>query len=264
MTDHPLDLRPHEVRAALDGRLSLIVRPLENVPPAPEPDCHPKHVQKHEAPYLDAYCSQHRTDTNPRGMSRFWNWWQVDDRMCWPQFEVQFAPGDRLWCRETWRIGAWHYNNATVALDYVDGPRKEWLDVDDIDQLHRLIDESREDARKANVRLSDLTYYEYTWPPGHSPTRWRPSITMPRWASRLTLTVSDVDVKRVQEISPKEARSTGVDPVHMAPGGPYGNPSDGWLDYREGFKRQHQDAWDRNPWCAFYSVTVQEGGEVSA
>ena len=40
--------------------------------------------------------------------------------------------------------------------------------------------------------------------------RWTPGIHMPRWASRLTLRITDVRVQRVQEITPEDAISEGT------------------------------------------------------
>lgn len=56
--------------------------------------------------------------------------------------------------------------------------------------------------------------------------KWRPSIFMPRWASRITLEITDVRVQRVQEISLEDADAEGVSVYDST--GEYGDV----LDYR--------------------------------
>lgn len=77
--------------------------------------------------------------------------------------------------------------------------------------------------------------------------RWRPSIHMPRWASRLTLRVTGVRVQRLQEISCADAACEG-----MGFHGCMGIPGDKeWL--RMHFQQLWEDingveSWGANPW----------------
>lgn len=121
-------------------------------------------------------------------------------------------PGDRLVVREKWRIGAWDEDRGAVAIDYFDGPRREWIEVPDPtldgELFNRLWQQSTDDARAAGLTPDDDG--RYRWAPGESPCRWRPSIHMPRWASRITLEITDVRVERLQDISEADAVAEGV------------------------------------------------------
>jgi hypothetical protein len=70
--------------------------------------------------------------------------------------------------------------------------------------------------------------------------KWRPSIHMPRWASRITLEVTDVRVERLQDISEADAQAEGVytDPACPA----YDAYAQLWDEINGA------GSWDANPW----------------
>lgn len=72
---------------------------------------------------------------------------------------------------------------------------------------------------------------------------WRPSIHMPRWASRITLEIASVRVERLQDISRGDAMAEGCPFPNMAAGP---DPSD-W--YRELWNEINgPNSWAANPW----------------
>lgn len=81
-----------------------------------------------------------------------------------------------------------------------------------------------------------------------NPQRWRPSIHMPRWASRLTLRITDVRVQRVQEISEEDAAAEGVERTHA--GGPWGEESliESFSALWDSIYAKRGYGWDANPW----------------
>lgn len=91
--------------------------------------------------------------------------------------------GDRLWVRETWAQvegppGVIHVGHVLYRADACDNSGKRW----------------------SSVRPGD--------PDGE--VRWKPSIHMPRWASRLTLDVTGIRAERLQDISEEDAIAEGV------------------------------------------------------
>ncbi len=82
---------------------------------------------------------------------------------------------------------------------------------------------------------------------------WTPSIHMPRWASRITLEVTEVRVERLQDISEADARSEGV------------TPADCCDAHYHGFRLLWESingpgSWDANPWVWVMSFR-KAGGE---
>ena len=118
-----------------------------------------------------------------------------------------YQPGDILYVRETWRVGAWDIFNQMIAFDYKDGTCGELTYIHDQELFERLVNQSREDARKAKC---DYNGVDFVWEKGKSPCRWHPSIHMPKEAARIWLKVTDVRVERLQEITEAGAEAEGA------------------------------------------------------
>lgn len=144
-------------------------------------------------------------------------------------------PGDRLWVREAFRSGA--------ALDKVNpAGLKPACDPLDVPLLYLADDSDRDGHRIDNF--------------GSRWGRYRHARFMPRWASRLTLEVTEVRVERLHAITDDDAKAEGVE---AAPFCKAGRPPG--MEHVEAFEdlwgaiNGNRAAWVSNPWV--WAVTFR-------
>jgi hypothetical protein len=142
---------------------------------------------------------------------------------------LKYLPGDLLWVREAWGH-----------------------DAPDLETLRAVL----EDALPGGRHYGPYYMADGDWATNHT-LKKRPSIHMPRWASRVTLRVKAVKVERLQAISWDDARAEGL--RWVAPTYGIDGLASSWSsDPRESFRAlwnsiNGDDAWDANPWVAAYT-----------
>lgn len=244
MSDHPILFSAPMVRALIDGRKTLTRRVLGKARVFATPDRPAWTLRGEEL----ARALQNASDfRRMEGNGWFWEadafpWQAPATRTRWLA-HLGYARGDRLWVRE--QCATWGRGSDRAPVGYpvayaADDP--EWEDI----------------KHDAKVSSGD------EW-------KIRPSIHMPRWASRLTLTVTDVRVERLQDISEADAIAEGVE-----------RDSDGWRDYlmpqtqccataKDSFRTlwgsiNGPGAWEANPWVTVTSFEThcQNIGQMEA
>ncbi len=201
------------VRAILDGRKTQTRRPLKPQP-INLPDC--------------VYCNPYNKNYE------HFTFWTKENKMilgCGGNIKNTAhwrcpygKPGDRLWVRETWQI--FPFRSGNCAFEYkADCPN------------HRT---NRDIIKMPEGHGYDLIKYRRDG--------WKPSIHMPRWASRITLEITEVRIEKVQDISEEDAKYEGAPNI-------LGYKDMGWKDYRDWFKDlwnpiygKTEYKWSNNPW----------------
>lgn len=228
MADRPIIFSGPMVRALIKGRKTQTRRLLKLAGRAPE------------------YIGPHGCQDDPT----CWGWDHADGgyitvegddkdhlpgwRNGWHDWSGAYAPGDRLYVREAWRCSAKH--DATAPRDLI--PRSMTIAFEAGGNI------ANQDS-KDDWRPSPASYTEAEWM-----GRARPSIHMPRWASRLTLTVTDVRVQRLWAIDNLDAVAEGVR-VHCE--------DVARTEFSLLWNSLHgPDAWDANPWVVALTFTVEQ------
>jgi hypothetical protein len=129
--------------------------------------------------------------------------------------------GDRLWVRETWQ-----------ALSFGD---------------YQPTDNQPCDIRYAATDVLGCAAKDVR---GYA---WRPSIHCPRWASRLTLVVTEARIHRLQDITADEIQAEGC-PIAID----HSDQEDlyWWIDLWDGIYAASGRAWDANPEVVAMTFTL--------
>lgn len=148
----------------------------------------------------------------------------------------QHAVGDRLWVRENF----WPWTGSESGKTTIYAADGEWIDWGS----------GWRDTPKGLKVLTPMT----------------PSIHMHRWRSRLDLTVTEVRVQRLQEISEADAEAEGIVRMSDIEHGVLGL-SESWGEhhsfgaaYRALWNLLHTkpgERWADNPWVVAYTFTVE-------
>ena len=135
-------------------------------------------------------------------------------------------PGDRLWVREAFGKVNMHSlsNNRPLFEQITYRAGKRVL------------------ASKDAPSDFDMENWPVSWVDDYKPTdgKWRPSIHMPRWASRITLEIISVRVERLRDISMQDVLAEGcmLSTSKTEP-----------LDYQNLWESINgSGSWDANPW----------------
>ena len=161
-------------------------------------------------------------------------------------------PGDRLWVRETWGVISHDFDEHGNMID--------WLP----DRSARLIREMRFGRGYYSGHVIYRADGEAVWAGdddggGDDRSAWKPSIHMPRAASRILLEITNVRVERLQDISDAQIEAEGIDLDALADGqeryemchagsGAGGRPTllSAWRDLWQSINGP--ESWEANQW----------------
>lgn len=139
-------------------------------------------------------------------------------------------PGERLWVRETWREA----DSLLLGGSEIDPPCIFAYKADN------------------SIRGFDGQIYD-TFGLNFERLKWRPSIFMPRAASRILLEITDVRVERLQDISESDARAEGVEQWPDGNFKAYTKTPGKFTYAKDAFRTLWQsingpESWVENPW----------------
>lgn len=160
---------------------------------------------------------------------------------------------DRLYVREAWR-----------PEELGEQPRDELGDLESdflsgTDGIRYRADDQFlpiENNQEASERWHELLRPDETWPKLR-PTRWRPSIHMPKWAARIWLEITAVRLERLQDISRGDCMEEGCPFPNMAAGP---DPREWYSTLWDLLNEKRGYGWDVNPFAWVIEFRRVTGG----
>lgn len=226
MTERGMIFNGEMVRAILDGRKTQTRRPIK-------------------------WKQTRFTEIGEREDGGYWPWSEDAEHACDFWHPCPFgAVGDRIWVRETW-----------ATLGNEDGCCVDWegkLCKGDERSAARIYRASCE-QRPGDYGLWSIPDDAY-WKPHTKEHKfegaWRPSIHMPRWASRILLEITNVRVERLQSITLGDiCKEVGCGLYDFRPA------TYGFQVWEELWKSIYgAENWQANPWVWVISFERVEGG----
>lgn len=175
--------------------------------------------------------------------------WPLAEWASHAKLRSPFRVGQKLWVRETWSpMWSTDCNNCDGDPEF----------LDENGHCEHFYVEYRADT--GHSRPGDWPDPEPNGDYADAPA-WKPSIHMFRWASRITLEVTDVRIERVQDISEEDAKAEGAPkdddggigpPIYVC----------GFLELWNSINAKRGYGWDMNPWCwvVGFKVIGDKGG----
>lgn len=164
--------------------------------------------------------------------------------------------GDLLWVREKWS-----YRGGVCKADdtyfnfvgYADGTKRD-VEFTDFDEM---MDAAPQQRLKYPPDYDELWEHEQVEVKNELIRKWwdrqknKSARYMPRWASRITLEITNIRVERLQDISEDEAKKEGVEIGHLPPDEIYEYSVFGSMSYKQIFKLlwdkiNGAESWKRN------------------
>ncbi|MDX0937808.1 hypothetical protein [Sinorhizobium medicae] len=235
MTDRPILFSGPMVRALLDGRKTQTRRIIKPQPFAS--GYYDGEIEINVIQANDQYPKAFRFNANAVGGGAILE----------EVFEPRINAGDRLWVREN--VSAYDDVEAdSLALIY------------EADELKVSLGDRHSVSEDVGEKWWLLNAYR-TDNPDIDGGKRVPSIHMPRWASRVTLIVTDVHVERLQDISEAEAIAEGAKQYSSSTKLSRAFNPDWKGIYRQGYAElwnaiNGPGSWEANPWVAAYTFSV--------